>query len=271
MRDSVFRGLTSLFSTKTPTEHVFEIDMTFLNGLRLETPTRIPDHVKDIRLTQTLADSIERNGDLRLSPDDSSKRFPLSADTFSNLPYLRTIQDNAFRPCIGTVTLQKLTNLTRIGKEAFKRVNNITLHNLPALKTIDDMAFQGADVAVLTDLPRLERIGKNAFENVTKINLEDLTALQRIDNAAFHRTEDVTLKNLPKLTTIGLGAFYMCVGVELGELDALTTIGDDAFHGNPNPLKLKTFTHETYPNLVHIGNDALPNNKTLNDLNPTYA
>lgn len=146
---------------------------------------------------------------------------------FETLTGLEYVNSQAFYHCyFPTLDLSGMTKLRTIGSEAFKAYNLSykTVLTLPqgdaqALATISTGAFEGRKLDELTieNLPELTTIGDRAFyhSGMNALSLRELPKLNSIGDYAFAdaKLTEVEFENLPQLKRVPYRAFIQNTGV----------------------------------------------------------
>lgn len=216
--------------------------------------------------------------------------------TLSSLPQVKEINDFTFfsgkdssgneRYFKGTLTLEYMNNLERIGKKSFsyeteldptlaRNLTEVRTYNertghlngfttlkmteLPNLKTIDTQAFMDNNFDNQMDFsvfPNLETIGAQAFSNagfIETTNFKGLKHLKTIGNSAFFNSEmsNVNFENssIERIESLAFSGARINGDLKIENLNNLTNIGLAAFQN--------AGTEESFGDILIKNNPAL--------------
>ena len=162
--------------------------------------------------------------------------------TAMNFPKgLEKINDEAFRqlPNLESVTFEKPSDVTHIGKAAFRACPKLKVVTLPSKVKSLDKPFDDCSALETINVPDgslLEKINSNSFSNNKKLkhfNFEGSCQLKEIESDAFAYLPELESFKFPKtVKTIKINAFRGCKGMTTAEFpdDAeIEVIGQGAF------------------------------------------
>ena len=194
---------------------------------------------------------------------------PLSSLTFEENSQLTKIGKQAFRDIkLSDIVIPK--SVTYIGEEAFciygadpnlTTIKTVTFEEGSQLTYIGKDAFRNHDDLHTVNfevLTKLETIESSAFyecSSLMNVNFRDYSQLKTIGEYAFYRCSSLLSLNFgdnSQLTTIVKGAFIECSGlfsVDFGDNSKLETIGEYAFE---NCSGLKNINFEDNSQLTTI-------------------
>lgn len=226
--------------------------------------------------------------------------------TLSNLPILTEINDLTFfsgkdvkgseRYFTGTLTIENLPKLERIGKKAFsyeteldptlarnlfevrsynERQGNqngfekLAMTNIPNLKTIDSQAFMDNNFRNSMDFSeftRLETIEDQAFSNAGfsgTINFNGMKNLKYVGESSFFNSDanNLNFKNssIVEIKKLAFSGAKISEDLKIENLQNLTTIGQAAFQNAGSKDSLGDISIKDNPSLTVIENAAFNN------------
>lgn len=186
------------------------------------------------------------------------------------------IGDNSFEGSKFSVEKFDFTNVSHLGKNAFKNTKGITTIDLKNqdvipdgifsnikdlrkvensnIKTIGDEAFSKTSINFNDVVKKItNKIGKNAFYNVLENNQiiqDELLNLEEIGDSAFENTNLEKIKLTNSLKILGNKVFKGAKKLtEIGSLNGVEYIGDEAFLEN----KINNFN---FANVIQVGKKA---------------
>lgn len=166
------------------------------------------------------------------------------------------------------------SEITKVGKYAFRYCTNLTSVNLPAVTVVDEYAFSDSGL-IAASMPNVVTIGLHAFQNCAALTGLDMSKVKTVDGSAF-RGSGITQAIMPALETIGNSyLFTNCTSltvVDFGE--SLTAIPNYTFYGctaferliirNPSSVvtgSAQMFQNATIPN-IYVPDDLVDSYKT---------
>lgn len=103
-----------------------------------------------------------------------------------------------------------ISEVTQVGKSAFKDSGNIQNLHLPNALSLGESAFQTRRNLELIDIPKCVTIGPYAFNNCTNLTVVNAPLCETIQQAAFYNCKNLGSISLPSCTEIGANAFRFC-------------------------------------------------------------
>lgn len=220
--------------------------------------------------------------------------------TLDNIPNLREINDFTFFAAKdsqgsehyfkGTLTINNLSSLERIGKKAFsyeteldptlaRDLNEVRAYNekmghvngftelemtsLPRLKTIDEQAFMDNNFGNTMDFSQfknLETIENQAFSNAGfsgLLNFKDMTNLKYFGESAFFNTDaenvDFSGSGISEIKKLAFSGANIGGDLKIEGLANLTNIGEAAFQSTGADNSMGDISIKDNPKLQNIG------------------